>query len=283
MAIKRQKGKLIVSEGILSDFINEKAISYEEPSRMGTPKGQPVGFSLPKYSSALLMLTSLSLKEIADKLVISYGLIKKWRTEIKFERLIRSQINEFCPFFFNKLRQRQDLFRKKIQEALKLPSNKILNIGNMIKCELINNTREFQDYNNYGKDLVIGILKYSLEHEILTFKLKIERISAKLNEEDVDTNFVFNPLSKIMEIDFLYLFKLWKDKYSVDEDRELKEYYQYVFQIINSICDSHTEVLDKIMSNYNKTTDLKMAKDAMKLIILYHSVDRQFMQLWKPI
>ena len=86
-------------KGLLLRFIKEKRESYVEPSRKGTPRGEIIGLSLEKYMASLFMLTSMNLKRISERSKVSYGLIRKWRTETPFKGQIEKHIMEYAPLF----------------------------------------------------------------------------------------------------------------------------------------------------------------------------------------
>jgi hypothetical protein len=86
-------------KGLLLRFIKEKRESYVEPSRKGTPRGEIIGLSLEKYMASLFMLTSMNLKRTSERSKVSYGLIRKWRTETPFKGQIEKHIMEFAPLF----------------------------------------------------------------------------------------------------------------------------------------------------------------------------------------
>jgi hypothetical protein len=80
--------------------------AYQEPTRAGTARGEPVGFSRDKYHAALLSaLTGLSQKLIADKLGISYGVVRKWHVESEFKDEMASNLREFNIFFWARIRE----------------------------------------------------------------------------------------------------------------------------------------------------------------------------------
>jgi hypothetical protein len=84
----------------LARFIDGKLKEYVEPTRMGTPKGEAVGFSLTKYQATLFtlresLLDNEDLKAQARKLGISYGLLRKWRSEQSFMDLVSQHEKEF--------------------------------------------------------------------------------------------------------------------------------------------------------------------------------------------
>src|SRR4030095_9560911 len=84
----------------LSKFIASKLAEYVEPSKKGTPKGEAVGFSLTKYQATLFtlresLIDNEDLKAQAKKLGISYGLLRKWRSEEKFKEVVSQHEKEF--------------------------------------------------------------------------------------------------------------------------------------------------------------------------------------------
>jgi hypothetical protein len=88
---------------LLQNFLIEKISKYQEPERKGTPKGDPIGLSVLKYQATLFLLYDLTLKEIADELKMSYGLLRKWRTESSFNELVRKHMDEFSELFLDRL------------------------------------------------------------------------------------------------------------------------------------------------------------------------------------
>jgi hypothetical protein len=68
-------------QGILGGFIVKKLQEYVEPTRAGTPKGQPVGLSRKKFHAAILCLTNVDLRKQAQIIRVSYGVLRKWRSE----------------------------------------------------------------------------------------------------------------------------------------------------------------------------------------------------------
>jgi hypothetical protein len=99
----RYKKPGINAKGLLPRFLKEKEKDYEEPTRKGTPKGENIGFSLQKYRATLYALTSVDLTEMSKKLGVSYGLLRKWRTEPTFKEQIEEHIQNFAPLFVGSL------------------------------------------------------------------------------------------------------------------------------------------------------------------------------------
>ena len=72
---------------------------YVAPIRKGTPRGEPVGFSQKKYRATLLALKGdKELKWNAKMLEVSYGLLRKWRSEAEFKSLVNQHVMQFSSF-----------------------------------------------------------------------------------------------------------------------------------------------------------------------------------------
>ncbi len=80
------------SKGLLINFLKNKLEKYEEPSREGTPKGEPIGFPQMKYLASLLLLTNISLKDLSKSLKISYGVLRNWNSEPAFKKQIEENM-----------------------------------------------------------------------------------------------------------------------------------------------------------------------------------------------
>ena len=90
---------------LLQEYINAKLNSYHEPTRAGTSKGSPIGFSRKKYHAALLCLHKQQLKKIAETAAVSLGTLRVWRTKDEFKETIAELRNEFFTY---KQRRLQD-------------------------------------------------------------------------------------------------------------------------------------------------------------------------------
>ncbi|MBU4234268.1 MAG: hypothetical protein L6277_02350 [Desulfobacterales bacterium] len=77
----------------LLDLFNKWAapqlLNYEEPDRVGVPRGEPVGFSAKKFHAALaqVLKPAFTLAEIAKLVGVSAGQVRVWRTEERFKKL----------------------------------------------------------------------------------------------------------------------------------------------------------------------------------------------------
>lgn len=87
------------SDGLLSRFIREKLAQHVEPARQGTPRGAPVGFSRKKLAAALGALTSRDVQQTAREVGVSYGVVRKWRTEAPFKALVEGLEDDFVAHF----------------------------------------------------------------------------------------------------------------------------------------------------------------------------------------
>jgi len=92
--------------GFLGEFLQYKMITYQEPSRKGTPRGERVGLSKQKFYAALLCgLTNSQYKQVAKATGVSYSLLLKWRTEDAFKEAEQQAVNEFVDEIVYRLRR----------------------------------------------------------------------------------------------------------------------------------------------------------------------------------
>lgn len=86
-----------MSDTYLKSFISDKLSKHIEPQRLGTPRGNKIGFPKVKYHTALLVgLTRAKQKDIAVHLGVGYGLVRKWKSEYDFKRVVESLQEEFA-------------------------------------------------------------------------------------------------------------------------------------------------------------------------------------------
>jgi len=85
---------------LLEKFLNEKLKNYMEPQRKGTPKGEPIGFSKQKYQATLLLMADMKQKDIAELIGVSYGLLRRWRTEKKFIEMTKSIVTNIWKWLW---------------------------------------------------------------------------------------------------------------------------------------------------------------------------------------
>jgi hypothetical protein len=83
---------------LVKEWAANELKSYNEPSRAGTAKGDPVGLSSKKYHAALLMVlhpNALELKDIAEMVGASHGVLRVWRTKDDFKIAADWAIDDF--------------------------------------------------------------------------------------------------------------------------------------------------------------------------------------------
>jgi hypothetical protein len=152
--LKRKKAENISQiKGLLGKFIMNKLSSYVEPSRKGTPKGEPIGFGRTKYEASLYMLLNLGLKDVANDLHISYGLLKKWRTEPEFKIMVFDHIIEFTEIFVRQLREIYQNDCAFVDKHLREATLEELGTGELDYPTI----EEFADLNTYSFPLRVAI------------------------------------------------------------------------------------------------------------------------------
>jgi len=140
----------------LQKFINEKLNSYVEPQRKGTPRGEPIGFSKQKYKATLLLMTNMKQKEIAELIGVSYGFLRRWRTEKKFLEMTKKHCNEY-------------------RERVMAYFNDIDNSGSFIP------EHAFNDYSSYGKMALGALSSWLMENKDKIENNDQDTIRATLN------------------------------------------------------------------------------------------------------
>lgn len=77
---------------------DERIRDYEEPTRAGTKKGEPVGLSAKKFRAAILLALypkCLTVKEIAKLSGVSNDVLRVWRTEPEFQAAVFERQGKF--------------------------------------------------------------------------------------------------------------------------------------------------------------------------------------------
>jgi len=183
----------------LQKFINEKLNSYVEPQRKGTPRGEPIGFSKQKYKATLLLMTNMKQKEIAELIGVSYGFLRRWRTEKKFLEMTKKHCNEYL-------------------EMAMAYFNDIDNSGSFIP------EHAFNDYSSYGK-MALG----ALSSWIMENKDKIEnndpdtiRATLNFNKYILGRSRLKNPIQNKEMIETMVgqIYKFINEKPLSGEDKE---------------------------------------------------------------
>lgn len=85
---KRERDRAI---SLVKQWSDIELKGYIQPTRTGTPKGDPIGFSHKKYQAAHLMILhpqALKIKDIAKITETSEGVLRVWRMEKEFKKSI---------------------------------------------------------------------------------------------------------------------------------------------------------------------------------------------------
>ena len=83
----------LISGDTVLGYIKRADDAYVEPSRQGTPKGDPIGFGKQKYLASLLKLTASKDKEIAKNVGVSFGVMRNWSSEEEFKKLVETHVD----------------------------------------------------------------------------------------------------------------------------------------------------------------------------------------------
>jgi len=144
---------------ILDRFIYEKLEAYIEPTRKGTPKGDPIGFPNAKYAATLFSMKRMSVKDTAAQLNISYGLLRKWRTEEQFNDLAIRHCIEYADLVKRHLQARAEKLLLLLSTYLDKPLDEVVNTP---PPDL--NFNEFVDIKFYSNLLIEKIIKSTLDY-----------------------------------------------------------------------------------------------------------------------
>ena len=146
-------GTRIEQRGLLVDFLTEKARTYVEPTRTGTPRGEPIGLSGEKYAATLMALTSYEGKKTAKALRISHGLLRKWRTERVFKEAVDKHTEEFVERFSRHIKDEIAAYDQTTNDILKLSPSAIR------RTQIVGTRGDaFADGDLYGDDLVYRLM-----------------------------------------------------------------------------------------------------------------------------
>jgi hypothetical protein len=118
---------------LLMASINDGLPSSSDPIRKGVPKGDRYGMSRKKELSTRIFSTNLKVKEVADAIETSYGLVRDWRTE---------------PYYLDRIKSH----RRKLAE-------KIVHTNNP-------DFSRFSDISIYGQELMEDIWALTKRHAV---------------------------------------------------------------------------------------------------------------------
>jgi hypothetical protein len=141
---------------------------YEEPSRVGVPKGDPIGFPKKKRKAAFFLAlypTALRLKDIAKLAGVSEGVLRVWRSQDEFKRAEREACKQLGVSIANTIEiildtEEIEIIRKERESE---PPGVItyIKVGEKYYAKLLSSERKLQKegIKNYmsepGKDIKI--------------------------------------------------------------------------------------------------------------------------------
>ena len=138
---------------LMDAFVIQKTKAYQKPQRKGAPRGEPKAFSAPKYEAAVYCLKRTPLREIAAAVPVSYGLLRKWRTEERFLSLLSTLRTEFVDQVVLRHLRRRAEAQLSLDKAY--ADRTIVEIAETPPPQL--GWRDFRDLSLYSQD-VLGLL-----------------------------------------------------------------------------------------------------------------------------
>lgn len=102
------------------------------------------GFSAVKYQALLFSLYGYKVKDMAKELGISYGVLRKWRSEKDFKHLFKGHCEEFAKDF---IKEFKEVYKKDFRKFSKNPK----------LSRHLSTYRQFKDYNVYGDELRVTL------------------------------------------------------------------------------------------------------------------------------
>jgi len=162
---------------------------YEEPERVGVPRGEPVGFSAKKFHAALaqVLKPSFTLAEIADLVGVSDGQVRVWRTEEPFKKLAEELQAGFLNYIADRLDRddRNNDFNnyKDIFICLALFPNGIYVYHKKLIEKLVYLSNEMNQHQN-NHNLYVDI-KELISQFVMFFKLLFAKEETKNKKDEV--------------------------------------------------------------------------------------------------
>jgi hypothetical protein len=164
---------------LLLNFIIDRLSNYKEPTRKGVPKGDPIGMSYSKYLICLVMLYNFPLKDIIKQAKditrladISYGLLRKWRTEPNFKEMYEKNCHDFTEYFITHFKEWHRSNKRELEVHFKDSLIADLSCNPLPHVDL----RDFDDIPNYNQDILKTITSQLLDlinTDDLTMKMEV--------------------------------------------------------------------------------------------------------------
>lgn len=235
----------------LDSFFMEKIKNYQEPQRKGTPKGEPIGLSTQKYYAALLMLKDVPIKELSKSVRVSYGLLRKWRTEKPFKEQIAQLESVFMNELITHLGWRGEMQKKLSDDYFE---KSIDYIATNPPPELTWN--EFRDLIHYSPHLIASIVivvPKALEDFLKRVNEIFSNSSLEWSDEDLSLVATYQQYVGFFGLLKYYPFRKSskKDKYRILEEVKARTdkwedaYYKMSLNILNRDSGSISEYEQK--------------------------------------
>lgn len=245
---------------LLTQFIVEKSFNYKEPQRKGTPKGDPIGFSKKKYFVSLIMLTNHKQKDIAKMAQVSFGLLRKWRTEKQFKEMILNHCADFIPVFVGYI------YRRIGTEHISQERLKKKTLQKLSKTNLLHYRSQVQRKFDTGYDKLSDLNRYSVVLTEFLFGFLSEYIEKDLpNIADSNLQFIFT--NEVLSI--VSLIKHYQGVPKSDEVKKKSE--EMETKINNRHIDAIIEIILKPKINSNDKKDIIIGLKYMNLLNTFKS------------
>jgi hypothetical protein len=193
---------------LLESFISTKMNHHPLPERAGKNKGDSIGFPLNKFKASLLSLTVDTQQGIAKSAGVSYGLLRKWKTEKKFRDEEDNHRREFVQIFIRHFETRVAETTLLLNEHLKKPIKKILDEP----CQALS-VEEYRDMGKYDNEMLYTIVEALDSKFINECKGFSSQYSNFLNDgkkvhflKEISKPYDLDIISRAMEVDVTYRF-----------------------------------------------------------------------------
>lgn len=153
---------MLESNSLLLEYINKETSLLENPSRSGVAKGEPIGFSKAKEISILNSLWNHSVKMIAETSDVSYGVLRKWRTEEEYRARLTARIQEFSDIAMQRIFEncsKRATISAKMADAIEMGPEQFQGAldASLVQAKIF--LLSFHDVQEYSEDLFINIFQ----------------------------------------------------------------------------------------------------------------------------
>lgn len=197
----------------IKTFIDKKLKEYREPSREGTPKGEPIGLSKQKFRAALYVgLTNFKGQKIAKLVGVSHSLLRNWKMESAFKEVTVEAARNFISTIIGRAiagppdnpeeRALYSDFLKR--EAGSTINGRVYKISGVVVADVILQKDELTESQKNELEGLVRVAKfffgvnsglYLRAREVL-----IAKLSSKPKLTDVDVKYMVNTLGNAENI-----------------------------------------------------------------------------------